>query len=69
MLRTWSTTTRASPGALEKSSSRSRSLSATGALRAISPSAVTRQAQWDLLPTSIPSTGPVRDGVSMMASY
>ena len=32
------------------------------------PSTVTRQAQWGLLPTSIPSTGPVRDGVSMMAS-
>ena len=68
MLRTWSTTAVASSGALEKSSSRSRSLFATGALRAIPPSAVTRQAQWDLLPTSIPSTGLVRDGVSMMAS-
>jgi hypothetical protein len=33
------------------------------------PSAVTRQAQWDLLPTSIPSTGLVRNGVSMMASF
>lgn len=37
MLRTWSTTTRASSGALGKSSSRSRSLFATGAFRAIPP--------------------------------
>jgi hypothetical protein len=68
MLRTWPTTTRALPGALEKSSLRSRSLFANEAFRAISPSAATRRAQWDLLPTSIPSTGLVRDGVSMMVS-
>lgn len=37
MVRTWSTTTRVSSGALEKSSSRSRSLCTTGAFRAISP--------------------------------
>ena len=32
------------------------------------PSAVTTQGQWGLLPTSIPSAGLVRDGVSMMVS-
>lgn len=70
MLRNWSTTTSVPAGAEANSASSSASLLRTGALASTSPPRSIRQAQWEDLPTSRPSTAAgLVDGAFTVVSF